>query len=50
LQQFLQSVSDAPESVIKSVWEINTFIIGLAQKRMKQMTLDSYFKKQCKDS
>jgi hypothetical protein len=50
LQQLLQSVSDVPESVMKSVWEIDKFIIGLAQKRIKQMTLDSYFKKQCTDS
>jgi hypothetical protein len=42
LQQFLQSVSDVPESVMKSVWEIDAFIIGLARKRTKQMTLDSY--------
>jgi hypothetical protein len=46
LQQFLQSVSDVPQSVMKSVWEIHIFIIGLADKRTKQMTLDSYFKKQ----
>jgi hypothetical protein len=32
------------------VWEIHIFIIGLADKRTKQMTLDSYFKKQWKDS
>jgi hypothetical protein len=50
LQQFLQSVSDVPESVMKCVWEIDAFIIGLAQKSTKQMTLDSYFKKQCTDS
>jgi hypothetical protein len=50
LQQFLRSMSDVPESVMKSVWGIDTFIIGLAQKRTKQMTLDSYFKKQCADS
>jgi hypothetical protein len=50
LQQFLQSVSDVPESVMKSVWETDTFIIRLAQKLTKQMTLDSYFKKQCTDS
>jgi hypothetical protein len=43
-------MSDVPESVIKSVWEIDTFIIGLAQKFMKQMTLDSYLNKHCKDS
>jgi hypothetical protein len=45
LQQFLQSVSDVPESVMKNVWEKDAYIIGLAQKRTKQMTLDSYFKK-----
>jgi hypothetical protein len=50
LQQFLQSVSDFSESVMKSVWEIDTFIIGLAQKHTQQMTLDSHFKKQCTDS
>jgi hypothetical protein len=50
LRQFLQSMSDVRESVMKSVWEIDTFIIGLAQKRTKQMTLDSFFKKQCTDS
>jgi hypothetical protein len=50
LQQFLQSVSDVPESVMKSLWEIDAFIVGLAQKRTKQMTLDSNFKKQCTDS
>jgi hypothetical protein len=50
LQQFLQSVSDVPESVMKCVWETNTFIMGLAQKRTKQMTLGSHFKKQCTDS
>jgi hypothetical protein len=50
LQQFLQSVNDVPESVIKSVWEIDTFIIGLAQKRTKQMILDPYFKKPRPDS
>jgi hypothetical protein len=50
LQQFLQSVSYVPESVMKSVWEIDAFIIGLAQKHTKQMTLNSYFKKQCTDS
>jgi hypothetical protein len=49
-QQFLQSVSDVPESVMKSVWKVDTFIIGLAHKRTKQMSLDSYFKKQCTDS
>jgi hypothetical protein len=43
LQWFLQSVSNVPESVMKSVWEIDAFIIGLAQKNTKQMTLDSYF-------
>jgi hypothetical protein len=31
LQQFLQGVSDVPESVMKSVWEIDAFIMGLAQ-------------------
>jgi hypothetical protein len=50
LQQFLQSMSDVPESVMKCVWEVDTFIVGLAQKCMKQMTLVSYFKKQCTDS
>jgi hypothetical protein len=50
LQQFLQSVSDVPESEMKCVQEIDTFIIGLAQKHTKQMTFDSYFKKQCTDS
>jgi hypothetical protein len=50
LQQFLQSVSDVPKSVMKSVWEKDTFIMGLVQKHMKQMTLDSYFKKQCTHS
>jgi hypothetical protein len=50
LQQFLQSVNNVPKSVMKSVWEIDTFIVGMAQKRTKQMTLDSYFKKQCADS
>jgi hypothetical protein len=50
LQQFLQSASNFPESVMKSEWEIDRFIIGLAQKCMKQMTLDSYFKKQCEES
>jgi hypothetical protein len=50
LQQFLQSVSDVPEPVMKSVWEKHAFIIGLAQKRTKRMTLDSYFKKQFTDS
>jgi hypothetical protein len=35
LQQFLQSVSDVPESVMKSVWEIDPFIVGLAQKCTK---------------
>jgi hypothetical protein len=50
LQQFLQSVSDVPESVMKSVGETDAFIIGLAHKRTKQMTFDSYFKKQCTDS
>jgi hypothetical protein len=43
-------VSDVPESVMNSMWEIDAFIIGLAQKRTKQMTMDSYFKKQCTDS
>jgi hypothetical protein len=43
LQQFLQSVSEVPESVMKSLWEIDAFIIGLAQKHTKQMTLDSRF-------
>jgi hypothetical protein len=43
-------MSDVLESVMKNVWEIDIFIIGLAQKRTKQMTLDSYFKKQRKDS
>jgi hypothetical protein len=50
LQQFLQSMSDVTESVMKSVWEMDAFIMGLAQKRTKQMTLDSYFKKHCTDS
>jgi hypothetical protein len=50
LQQFMQCVSDVPESGMKSVWETDTFIIGLAQKHTKQMTFDSYFKKQCTDS
>jgi hypothetical protein len=50
LQQFLQSMSDVQEAVMKSVWEIDTFLIGLAQKHTKQMTVDSYFKKQCTDS
>jgi hypothetical protein len=35
LQQFLQNVSDVPESVMKSVWETDAFIIGLAQKCTK---------------
>jgi hypothetical protein len=50
LQQFLQSVSNVLESVMKRVREIDAFIIVLAQKCTKQMTMDSYFKKQCADS
>jgi hypothetical protein len=30
LQQFLQSVSDVPESLMKCVSEIHAYIIGLA--------------------
>jgi hypothetical protein len=39
-----------PESVMKCVWKTDIFITGLVQKCTKQMTLDSYFKKQYKDS
>jgi hypothetical protein len=34
------------QSQMKSVWEIGTFIIALAQEWTKLMTLDSCFKKQ----
>jgi hypothetical protein len=46
LQQYLQNVSDIPEAVMKSIWEIDEFVTGLAQKCKKQITLDLYFKKQ----
>jgi hypothetical protein len=35
---------DIPEAMMKSVWEIEDFVTGLAQKCMKQMTLDLYLR------